>query len=243
MGWDGAGSRQVVTHLLDLLQARQTEREAARVGGLSLGVERLVAAVKGVYQRLQRVYVISILGFLIAAFGFLGSWQSNWNGVCQVWGIHGLCGWFGWGSLPTAAQAHEWKAIEKTQDCEVLRAYLDRHGHDAPFSAIAENRIKLQRPADGVRTNSTRLEIPYWTQAFSPDSGTARSSLEREAGIQARDICATHAKAFVGLARPASFVARTEPACQRDAEGFRCGYGIEVTCTFRVKGDHMICPP
>lgn len=243
VGWDGEEGRDAVMRLMDFLRTRQEGLEASRATGLSGGIERILAAIMQVYGRLRRVYLISFLSFLIAAFTFLGSWQSNWAGACQLWGIHNLCGWFGWGSVATAAETREWKAIEKTSECAVLQQYLDRRGHSAPFSAVAENRIKLQRPADGVRTNSTRLEIPYWTQGFSVDRKSALGRLEKSADAQARELCATHAKTFIGLARPPIFARQTEPTCLRDAEGHRCGYRIEVICAFRVKGDHMICPP
>lgn len=242
VGWDWAEGGRTVAPLLDFLQIRR-RYQGGMLSGLTRGIGRVWSAMVDIYDRLERVYVISIISLLIATFGFLGGLIGNTTGMCMLPGIRSGCAWAGIGSAPTDAQTAEWKRIETTKDCKILEAYRDRIGQDGPYAATIERRLTIKRPVEGVKVNVTELTLPYWEQAFQPTREKAVAALNAAAGSEARKLCERQAQSFLGLAGPGSYTLQSPASCVQDAEGQRCSASIEVTCRFRAKDEGAICPP
>jgi len=242
VGWDWAEGGRTVAPLLDFLQIRR-RYQAGMVSGLARSIGRVWSGMIDIYDRLERVYIISIISLLTATFGFLGGLIGNTAGMCQLPGIRSGCAWTGMGLAPTDGQTAEWKRIETTKDCKILEAYRDRIGPDSPYAAAVERRLTMRRPVEGIKVSVTKLTLPYWEQAFQPTREKAITALDAAVGSEARELCERYAQPFLGLASPERYTLQSPPSCQQDTEGQRCGASIKVTCRFHAKDEGVICPP
>jgi len=177
---------------------------------------------------------LGVLTVFAAVLGTVADVAGLAKPICRVPGIHALCARWGWGGVPTAAEATLWEA-RGAGDCSGLRAYLERFPNGA-FAEEAGRRLQAVEVVEEERWQLQEYRLPLAVRpALDPPASeeAARADALARAPDDALLVCDGFSAGEYRLLSATPEV--VEWRCTARGQGFVCGFDGRALCKVEAR--------